>query len=153
MPASEVPVPRGAGPGSITVLPPDGWVAHDDGGLHVPVGREADAGPRTPFFSAVLADPGGWRTLEDVAANHAAVVLEDVDQARLLDADLALLDERPASRVVVAHIVDGADVTLEHWAVPLGSALALVSAQAPTLEFSGLFEAFRDLFAGVTIDA
>ncbi len=137
----------------VSVVVPSGWTALPDGLSYVPAERVADLDPLTPFFSAAAQAQHEWRTLDEVLASHASALLAEVDQPRLLEAEATEVDERPASRVVLARIIDGVDVTLEHWAVPLGGrSLVVLSAQAPTLAFLDRFNEFRDLLGGVTID-
>lgn len=145
-------VTRGADLGPVSVHVAPGWVHSGDGISYVPAEHSAHIGPLTPFFSVARETADGWRTIDDVLGEHAATLIAEVDRARLLDISVTVVDELPASRVLLAHVIDGVDLTLEHWVVPLGRSLVLLTAQAPTLEFSRRHGDFQDFVAGVVLD-
>ncbi|MBJ7472921.1 MAG: hypothetical protein JHD16_16560 [Solirubrobacteraceae bacterium] len=105
-----------------------------------------------PSFTAQVRKEPKYLRLPELRFGHADELVQAVDAPRLIDTNEAEVDERPASRVLVACVEDGEDVSVEQWIVPLGSRSVVVTATALAPDFATLYLQFQDLVESLSID-
>ncbi len=138
-------------PLSVSAFCPPGWeevIATPDDVRFV-----ATDEPRAvqPSFTATIRREPKFTRIHDLRKRHASEFLAALDSPRLIDESTTEVDERPASRVLVAAVEDGNDLTVHQWVVPVGSRSVVVTATALAPDFPSQFVTFQDLLESVAI--
>lgn len=102
--------------------------------------------------NVVIDTPDSPTSVEEVAQQHGSALVAALDEARLLDTATVVVGGRDASRVLITYPLDGEDLTLEQWIVPLGRRNVVVSATSSNTEYPALTVDFQDIIASVSFD-
>lgn len=153
-----IPLETGGGASpSLAFAYPDDWIELEGmlGSLVACIAPADDSDPRAfrANFNVVVQSPESPEYAEELQAQHGAGLDAALDDVRIIDAGLTTVAELAASRALVTYSLDGDDLTLEQWLVPVGRRTLVLSATATNLDYARFAADFHDIVGSVDLDA
>lgn len=143
----------GGGP-DLSIEYPDGWT-EVEGVLGTVVAVIAPSDDDRAFranFNVVVHEPNEPTGIGELRAQHAPTLVGAFDEPRLIDDGDAEVAGQAASRILITYDLDGEDLTLEQWMVPVGSHTVTFSATSLTVDYARFASDFSEILGSARLD-
>lgn len=131
---------------------PDGW-EQIEGALGTELALVAPGDPTSEFrtnVNLVVDRPDPPLDIDAVRAQHASSLASALNDPRVLDEDTVSVGGHAASRVLVAYTLQGEDLTLEQWIVPVSGRHFVLSATVETVDYASQVADFQEIVESVS---